>query len=108
MTQTKTIYKDKTNKTTMTALHQHKNKNNDISHVTLTIRTMLTAMMKTVKKCRFVRAWICHFATTMVAQLFILLLPRDSLPVWRSRIMITMIIIVFVIVMVEGENYDHD
>ena len=54
----------------------------------------------------FVRVWICHFATTMVAQLFILLLRRGSLPVWRSRIMITMIIIVIVIVKVE--NYDHD
>ena len=51
---------------------------------------MLTAMTKTVKKCCFVRVWTCHFATTMVAQLFILLLRRGSLPVWRSRIMITM------------------
>ena len=112
MTQTKTKYKDKTNTRTMTALHRHylqvKKKNNYISHVTMTVKTMLTAMTKTVKKCCFVRAWTCHFATTMVAQLFILLLRRGSLPVWRSTIMITMIIIGFVIVIVKVENYDHD
>ena len=95
----------------MTALHRHylylrgKNKNNDISHVTMTVKNNVD---KNSEKSCFVRAWTCHFATTMVAQLFILLLPRDSLPVWRSRIMITMIIIVFVIVIVEVENYDED
>ena len=57
MTQTKTKYKDKTNTTIMTALHRHylqvKKKNNYISHVTMTVKTMLTAMTKTVKKMLF-------------------------------------------------------